>query len=182
MNYDTNTPLSSTFESADQNRFVLDGLKWLGGGATSPDPDTIAPTAWYAVTSKANDKCVDARAAASTNGTAIQQYACNGTTAQRFRFQPTSGGFSRVNGNLDAMQVIDVTNVSTSDDAPLQLWAYGGGANQRWRWVSEGGGYYHFVNRNSTKCLAVPNGATADSVQLVQRTCDGGAGQSFRVS
>jgi len=181
MNYDTNTPLSSTFESADQNRFVLDGLKWLGGG-TVPDPGTIAPTAWYAVTSKANGKCVDARAAASTNGTAIQQYACNGTTAQRFRFQPTSGGFSRVNSNLDPAQVIDVTNVSTSDDAPLQLWAYGGGANQQWRWVPEGGGYYHFVNRNSAKCLAVPNGATADSVQLVQRTCDGGAGSSFRVS
>lgn len=31
MNYETNTPLSSTFDSADQNRLVLDGLRWLGG-------------------------------------------------------------------------------------------------------------------------------------------------------
>jgi len=183
MNYETNTPLSSTFESADQNRFVLDGLRWLGGGGTTPpDPGTISPTAWYSVASKANGKCVDARAAASANGTVIQQYACNGSAAQRFQFQPTSAGFSRVNSNLNAAQVIDVTNVSTLDNAPLQLWAYGGGANQQWQWVSEGGGYYHFVNRNSAKCLAVPNGATADSVQLVQSTCNGGAGQAFRVS
>lgn len=38
MNYDTNTALSSTFESADQNRFLLDGLKWLGGGGTTTPP------------------------------------------------------------------------------------------------------------------------------------------------
>ncbi|GHA72422.1 hypothetical protein GCM10010372_83980 [Streptomyces tauricus] len=33
MDYATNTPLSSTFASASQNRFLLDGLKWLGGAA-----------------------------------------------------------------------------------------------------------------------------------------------------
>ncbi|MBB4685873.1 ThuA domain-containing protein [Amycolatopsis jiangsuensis] len=31
MDYDTDTPLSSTFDSAEQNRLVLDGLRWLGG-------------------------------------------------------------------------------------------------------------------------------------------------------
>ena len=30
MDYASNTPLSSTFASATQNRFLLDGLKWLG--------------------------------------------------------------------------------------------------------------------------------------------------------
>ncbi len=31
MNYETNTRLSSTFASPTQNRFLIDGLKWLGG-------------------------------------------------------------------------------------------------------------------------------------------------------
>ncbi|MBI0318046.1 ThuA domain-containing protein [Streptomyces javensis] len=31
MDYEHNTPLSSTFASETQNRFLLDGLKWLGG-------------------------------------------------------------------------------------------------------------------------------------------------------
>ncbi|WP_098025507.1 ThuA domain-containing protein [Streptomyces sp. st115] len=38
MNYETDTPLSSTFDSATQNTFLLDGLKWLGTGATSAQP------------------------------------------------------------------------------------------------------------------------------------------------
>jgi type 1 glutamine amidotransferase len=32
MNYETNTPLSSTFDSPDQNRLLLDGLRWLAAG------------------------------------------------------------------------------------------------------------------------------------------------------
>ena len=31
MNYETNTALSSTFDSEMQNRFIIDGLLWLGG-------------------------------------------------------------------------------------------------------------------------------------------------------
>jgi len=36
MNYQTNTPTSSTFDSEEQNRFLLDGLLWLGGRAGAP--------------------------------------------------------------------------------------------------------------------------------------------------
>lgn len=184
MNYETNTALSSTFESADQNRFLLDGLKWLGGGGTTtPPPDgTIDPAAWYAVTNKASGKCVDARAAGTANGTVIQQYTCNGTTAQQYQFAPTSGGFDRINNRTNPTQVIDVTNVSTADNAGLQLWSYSGGGNQQWQPVSEGSGYYHFIARHSGKCLTVPGSSTADSVQLVQATCNGGAAQSFKVA
>ena len=46
---------------------------------------------------------------------------------------------------------------------------------------SEGGGYYRLVNRLSGKCLDVPAASTADSVQLVQYTCNGTAAQSFRL-
>ncbi|MFC7647041.1 hypothetical protein ACFQX6_45775 [Streptosporangium lutulentum] len=41
MNYSNNTGLSSTFSSEVQNRFVIDGLKWLGG-VTAP-PTTPPP-------------------------------------------------------------------------------------------------------------------------------------------
>jgi type 1 glutamine amidotransferase len=181
MNYDTNTALSSTFDSPDQNRFILDGLRWLGGGGAT-NPGEITPGAWYAVTNRATGKCVDARAAASANGTVIQQYTCNGTNAQAFQFQTTSGGYGRINSRLNTNQALDVTGVSALDGAPIQLWAYGGGNNQQWQWVSESGGYYHFVNRNSAKCLTVPNSSTADSVQLTQTTCTGAANQSFRVA
>jgi hypothetical protein len=182
MNYQTNTRLSSTFDSPAQNQFMMDALKWLGGGATVPPVDQPAPTAWYSVANKGNNKCVDARAAGTANGTVIQQYSCNSSAAQQFQFQPTSGGFVRVNNRSDATKVIDVTGVSSADNAGLQLWTYSNGDNQQWQAVSEGGGYFHFVSRLSSKCLTVPGGSTADSTQLVQLTCNASATQSFRLT
>jgi hypothetical protein len=193
MDYSTNTRLSSTFESEIQNRFVIDGLLWLGGATPSPtptptptatptpSPGPISPTAWYSVVSRGSGKCVDARSAATANGTAIQQYTCNNTTAQQYQFQATSGGYLRINYRIDSAKVLDVTGASTADNASIQLWTYGGGNNQQWQAVSEGGGYYHFVNRNSGKCLDVPGASAADSVQLVQYACNATAAQSFRL-
>jgi hypothetical protein len=185
MDYVNNIPLSSTFASAQQNQFILNGLKWLGGvgGSTTPPPTgPISSTAWYAVADSGSGKCVDARAAASANGTVVQQYACNGTQAQQYQFQPTDSGYVRINNRINSAQVIDVANVSAADNAGLQLWAYGSGKNQQWQPVAETGGAYHFVNRNSSKCLTVPGSSTADSVQLVQLTCNGSASQSFSLT
>ncbi|MFI6829029.1 RICIN domain-containing protein [Kribbella sp. NPDC050241] len=179
MNYETNTRLSSTFDSPAQNQFMMDALKWLAGAGTTPPVDQPSPTAWYKVSNQANGKCVDARAAGVANGTVIQQYSCNATQAQQFQFQPTSSGFTRVNNRNDASKVIDVTGVSAADNAGLQLWTYSNGDNQQWQAVSEGSGYFHLVSRHSSKCLTVPNGSTADSTQLVQLTCNGGTAQSF---
>jgi hypothetical protein len=38
MNYSNNTPKSSTFGSEIQNRFIIDGLLWLGGVDAGPGP------------------------------------------------------------------------------------------------------------------------------------------------
>lgn len=182
MDYGSNTRLSSTFASPTQNRFLIDGLKWLGGVAGSPAPtDPISETAWYSLADSANGACVDARAAATANGTAIQQYICNGTAAQQFQFRPTDGGYTRIAIRGNPQQVVDVTGVSTADNAPLQLWSYGGGGNQQWLPVREAPGRYHFTTRHSGKCLSTTSSA-ADGVQLVQRACDNSAAQSFHLT
>ena len=184
MNYTTNTRLSSTFASAQQNQWLVQGLLWLGGGSTTTTPPTQGPissTTWYSVINKASGKCVDAKAAGTGDGTVIQQYTCNGTAAQQYQFVPTSGGYLRINNHGNSAEVLDVTNVSTADNAPIQTWTYGGGNNQQWQAVAESGGYYHFVNRNSGKCLDTPGASTADGVQLVQYTCNGTGAQSFRL-
>ena len=53
MNYETNTRLSSTFDSPAQNQFMMDALKWLGGAGTTPPVDQPSPTAWYTIANKA---------------------------------------------------------------------------------------------------------------------------------
>ncbi|ANN20000.1 coagulation factor 5/8 type domain-containing protein [Amycolatopsis orientalis] len=141
----------------------------------------IVPDAWYTVTATSG-KCVDARAAGTANGTVVQQYACNQTFSQQWQFQPTSGGYYRVNTRNDPARVWDVADVSTADGGLVHLWAYGGGNNQQWQPVEESGGAYHFVSRNSGKCLDVPGASTADSVQLQQYACNGSGAQSFRLT
>ncbi len=148
-----------------------------------PDANAaISPTAWYTVANKNSVKCVDARAAGTANGTAVQQATCNPTNAQQWQFQPTSGGYVRVNNRGNAAQVWDVAEVSSADGGLIHLWTYGGGNNQQWLPVEEADGAYHFVSRHSGKCLDVPGASTADGVQLQQYTCNGTAAQSFRLT
>ncbi|MFJ5218650.1 RICIN domain-containing protein [Streptomyces sp. NPDC088354] len=151
----------------------------LSAVALAPQAQAAVPTGWVTVAAKHSGKCVDAAAAATANGTAVQQYACNGTTAQQWQFQATSDGYVRVNNRNDATKSWDVTDVSTADGAPVQLWSYSSGANQQWLPVEEAGGTYHFVNRNSGKCLDVPSASTADGARVQQYTCNGTAAQSF---
>jgi hypothetical protein len=156
-------------------------LSPFGAGGQPPTNPPISPTTWYSVVNAANGKCVDARSSGTANGTAIQQYTCNNTFAQQFQFQPTSGGYVRINNRNNPAQVVDVSGVSTADNALIHLWAYGGGNNQQWLPVSEGNGNYHFVARHSGKCVDVPGASTANSVQLVQYACNGTGAQSFRL-
>ncbi|KQV17186.1 MULTISPECIES: RICIN domain-containing protein [unclassified Kitasatospora] len=146
---------------------------------SSAPAEAAVPTGWTTLVNRNSGRCVDAAAAATANGTAVQQYACNGTSAQQWQLQPTDSGYVRIANLNDATKVIDVTGVSTADSAKLQLWAYGGGANQQWLPVEEAGGGYHFVNRNSGKCLDVPGASTADGVVLQQYACNGTTAQSF---
>jgi hypothetical protein len=139
----------------------------------------ISPTTWYTVVNKTSGKCVDARGAATANGTAIQQFSCAGNTAQQWQFQATDSGFVRANAHDNSAQVWDVANVSTTDGGLIHLWTYGGGGNQQWQPVEQADGSYRFVSRLSGKCLDVPGASTADSVQLQQYACNGTAAQSF---
>ncbi len=156
-----------------------------GALATAPGASANAaalPTHWATAVNKGSGKCVDARGAATVNGTAVQQYACNNSAAQLWKFEPTGDGYVRVDNRNDAAQAWDVTDVSTADGAAVQLWTYGGGDNQQWQAVDEGGGAYHFVNRHSGKCLDVPSASTQDGTQLQQYACNGTAAQSFQVA
>ncbi|WP_432026218.1 RICIN domain-containing protein [Streptomyces sp. 1222.5] len=151
-------------------------------GAPAPARAAALPTGFVTVVNAASGKCLDARAAATANGTAVQQYTCNGTTAQQWRLTATSDGYVRIDNRNDTNQVVDVSDVSTADNALVHLWSYGGGGNQQWLPVDDGGGAFHFVNRNSGKCLDDPAASTADSVQFVQYTCNGTAAQRFQVT
>jgi endoglucanase len=153
----------------------------LFGLSAAPAEAQISTTTWYSLVNRNSRKCVDAAASGTANGTVVQQWSCNGTNAQNWRFEPTSGGYYKVATRNNAAQAWDVNGVSGSDGAKAQLWSYVGGGNQQWRPEAEGNGYYRFVAAHSGKCLDVPGASTAN-IQLQQWTCNGTGAQSFQLA
>jgi surface antigen len=146
-----------------------------------PTPATHPrPGVWYEIRNVSSNRCLDARGGHSNNGTAIQQFSCNGTNAQKFQFVPTSDGFYRVLLRGTSSQVLDVTGISGSNGAKTQLWSWVGNSNQQWRLIG-GGTQFQFVARHSGKCLDVPGRSSANALQLQQWTCNGTPAQTFQL-
>jgi len=148
------------------------------------DNDMMRPmtmTYFGTAINKNSNKCVDARNGSTVDGTAVQQFTCNESNAQKWLMTPTSNGFVKIGARQDTTDVWDVHGGSTANGAKIELQDSDGTNSQQWKAVPEGNGVYHLVNRNSGKCLDVPALSTADRVQLQQFTCNGGANQSFLV-
>jgi hypothetical protein len=158
MNYSTNTALSSTFADPVQDKFIVDGLRWLGGGTpTSASADQIDPNARMRVTNQG--LCLD-----GSSGVARQD-ACGSSAAQRFRFRWLDGPYLR----------IDSGDRSLGSDGALSRFT--GGDSQQWQAVFEANGGWHIVSKVGQKCLTAPTGAGP----LTLATCTGVATQSFTI-
>jgi lysophospholipase L1-like esterase len=92
----------------------------------------------------------------------------------------TSAWYVLVNRNSG--KALDVYNSATNDGARITQWARGNGANQQWRFVDSGGGYYRLRSRVSGKVLDVYNWSTADGASIVQWADGNGANQQFRLA
>jgi glucosylceramidase len=159
-------------------------IRWFQFGKDSGPGGPISSSAWYELVNQGGGGCVDAADWGTTNGTAVQQWACSsGQHNQQWKFTPTDGGNYRVASRNAPDQVLDVTGGpgATSDGVPIQTWTWSGGANQQWQPVALASGSYKLVSRHSGKCLDVPGGATANGTRLVQEACNGSAAQAFRL-
>jgi hypothetical protein len=151
--------------------------------STRPAVASITPGVWYTVVNQGNGKCVDDQNGSTANGAIVQQYGCSTNNVnQQWQFIATSGGYYEVISHDGSNLAWDVTNVSTADAAPIQLWTYGGGNNQQWQPIALDSTHYKFVNRNDGKCLDVPSASTTDGVQLDQYACNGTGAQSWSVN
>jgi glucosylceramidase len=110
-------------------------------------------------------KCVDVAAASSANGTAVQLYTCNGTTAQQW----TVGTDSTVRA---LGKCLDVNAAGTANGSKVQIYDCNGTAAQQWH-ASAG----ELVNAGSGKCLDATGPSSADGTPLQIWSCTGAANQ-----
>jgi len=112
-------------------------------------------------------KCLDVNAGSNVNGTAVQLWDCNNTTAQVWQ--------SNSNGTLSALgKCLDATGLGTADGTKVELWDCNGGANQQWQPYN--GGY---LNPVSGRCLDDPSASTTNGTQLQLYDCNGTAAQTW---
>jgi glucoamylase len=114
-------------------------------------------------------KCIEDAGASTSNGAAIQTFACNGGNSQNWTWN--SG-----DGTLRALgKCMDVTGGATANGTPVQLFDCNGTASQEWRWRNQ----TRLVNPQSGRCLDVKGGSTADGTPLQLWDCNGAAGQTW---
>ncbi|BCB76074.1 hypothetical protein GCM10022251_56500 [Phytohabitans flavus] len=135
-----------------------------GGNPTTPPPGGRTGQ----ILGIAN-KCVDVAAASSANGTAIQLYTCNGTTAQQWT---VSGSTLRALGKC-----MDVAAAGTANGTLVQLYDCNGTGSQVWQAQSN----LTLRNPQSNKCLDATGNSSADGTRLQIWDCFGGANQQWRL-
>lgn len=122
------------------------------------------------ITETATGKCVDDKGSGTSNGTAIQLYTCNGTSAQSWTLVPDH-----------TLQVLtdcmDVTNGATTSGTKVQLHTCNGTAAQQWQADSSG----ELVNPVSGLCLTDTSAGATNGTQLTIATCTAGTGQRWTV-
>src|SRR5258707_10274728 len=138
-------------------------------GAVILIPGTAVAAGTGAITGYGG-KCVDVSGANSANGTQVQLWTCNGTTAQSW----TVG----TDGTIRALgKCLDVSAGSTANGAKVQLWDCNGTGAQQWA----ANAARDIVNPQANKCLDATGPSSADGTALQIWACGGGANQKGTV-
>ena len=139
---------------------------------------TVAPGR-YSLTAQHSGKCLDAAASGTINGTNLQQYTCDGGSAQSFNVTRDANGYYQFANILSGL-VMDVASSGTADGTNIQLWSVTNNDNQRFSLVDMGSGYYELVAKHSGKCVDVAGQSTADSANVQQWTCNNQTNQRWK--
>ncbi len=154
-----NESFSYSLPSATSATFTWSGTQGSGnggGGGTGPGPVT-----GY------QGLCLDVRSANSADGTPVQVYTCNGTSAQSWTL--TSGNQLQALGKC-----LDVSGGGTANGTLVQLYTCNGTGAQVWQHQSNG----EYVNPQSGKCLD-DTGWGGSGTQVQIWSCAGGANQQW---
>jgi beta-glucanase (GH16 family) len=155
------------------------GGYWPG----SPDASTAFPqsmlvdyvrvSAWNSDTASAlkstlSGRCIDIPGANTADGTLLQMYDCNGTSAQSWTFNS--------DGTLTSLgKCMDPAGGALTNGTPIQLVACNGNPVQRFTLSGAG----DLVNISANKCVDVKDWNSANGAALQLYDCSGGSNQKW---
>lgn len=152
------------------------------------------PTGYVTIAHAGTSSALDVTGGGKKSGTNVQQYAVNGTAAQRWiPVKQANGSFVFYSG-LGRNLVLDVSGGSVSNGANVQIWTANGSAAQRFiainvnPHVEEGtqtvaDGMYQINSvSDSSKCLDVAGGSTSNGARVQTYFANGTLAQCFKLS
>ena len=145
-------------------------LTFSGGAGALFDLDAFTLTSAAARTGPIvglAGKCLDVAGGATADGTKIQLYTCNGSTAQAWT---VAAGTVKAVGKC-----LDVAGGATVNGTKAQLWTCNGSAAQTWAANADGS----LRNPQSGRCLDVSQNNSADGQQVHIWDCLGAANQKW---
>jgi hypothetical protein len=170
-NYDNEGP-------ADRNIAMVGALRQDMGLSNG----SLIVDGTYKIISKNSGKAVDVYGAATTNGSAINQWTYASGSNQKWALTSLGGGLYKVIG-VQSGRSLDDYNYVTTDGASVVLWDYWSGNTQQWYVLpSAVPGYYCIVNLNSGKALDVSGASTANGAAIIQWSLNGGANQQWIIA
>ncbi|KIR61117.1 ThuA domain-containing protein [Micromonospora haikouensis] len=150
-----------TFTGSGTGLFDVDDFTLVRSGGTPGTPGT-GPVVGL------GGKCLYVRNAATTDGTQIQIYTCNGTAAQTWTVTP--------NSTVKALgKCLDVSGGASADGTKIQLWTCNGSGAQNWSAQADG----TLRNPQSGKCLDVSDNNATDGQPVHLWTCLSAANQKW---
>ncbi|MDT7726121.1 MAG: chitinase [Actinomycetota bacterium] len=132
-------------------------------GGTTPPPGGGSAITGY------GGKCADVAGANTANGTAIQLWTCNASTAQSWT---VSGTTLRALGKC-----MDVSGAATTNGTVVQLWDCNGTGAQNWTRQTNG----TLLNTGSGRCLDATGPSSADGTRLQIWDCAGSSNQLWQL-
>ncbi|MFI0511058.1 ThuA domain-containing protein [Streptomyces sp. WSLK1-5] len=115
-----------------------------------------------------NGKCLDVDNANTADGTKVQLWTCNGTSAQKWTIA--------ADGTVQALgKCLDVSGGGSADGTKVQLWTCNGSGAQKWAPQADG----TVRNPQSAKCLDASGGTWNDGTPVHLWTCHTGPNQKW---
>jgi beta-glucanase (GH16 family) len=131
-------------------------------------PPTAPPATGNALKNTFSSRCIDIPGANPADGTRLQMYDCNGTSAQAWTFN--------ADGTLTSMgKCMDPAGGTLTNGTPIQLVACNGNPVQRFTLSGAG----DLVNISANKCVDVKDWNAANGAALQLYDCSGGSNQKW---
>lgn len=152
------------------------------------------PTGYVTIAHAGTSSALDVTGGGKKSGTNVQQYAVNGTAAQRWiPVKQTNGSFVFYSG-LGRNLVLDVSGGSVSNGANVQIWTANGSGAQRFIAIdanphvtagtqSVADGMYQINSvSDSSICLDVKGGSVSNGARIQTYATNGTMAQCFKLS